>query len=238
MNDAHFINKKFGKGIVIKQVDKPIHLKRNGKYWLVKCDCGETRIVDTTSLKTKKWTNCGCIKEPDLTGKTFNNGTVLELSHKYNGYKFWLLKCNCGKNYTAKTESLISNNTKSCGCLNKRTGKEHPRYKGYEEITGDYWNKLKRGAKNRNLHFSIQIEFAWELYLKQKKQCALSGWSLIMGRKKQTASLDRIDSKKPYTEDNIQWVHKDINRIKQNYKEDYLFEICKSIIKYRGIPLD
>lgn len=32
MHDSHqcFINKKFGKGIVLKQVPKPDHVKRNG----------------------------------------------------------------------------------------------------------------------------------------------------------------------------------------------------------------
>ena len=237
MNKSYLINKRFGKGIVLKQVDKPIHLKRNGYYWLVQCDCGETCIVDTTSLK-KKWTNCGCVREPNLIGTRFSQGVVLELSHKYGGYKFWTLKCDCGKKYTAKTESLISNNTKSCGCLNKRNGKQHPRYKGYEDLAGDYWARLRRGAKNRKIDFSISIEFAWELFLKQNKKCALTGWDIIMGKGIQTASLDRIDSKQPYSESNIQWVHKDINRMKLNYEENYLFKICKSIINHRRLPLD
>ena len=38
-----------------------------------------------------------------------------------------------------------------------------------------------------------------------------------------TASLDRIDSSKGYTEDNIQWVHKDVNQMKMDLPEQRFF---------------
>ncbi len=44
-----------------------------------------------------------------------------------------------------------------------------------------------------------------------------------------TASLDRIDSSRGYTLDNIQWVHKDLNKMKTNYPNDYFIKMCKYV---------
>lgn len=52
------------------------------------------------------------------------------------------------------------------------------------------------------------------------------------GLVKQTASLDRIDSTKGYIKDNIQWIHKDIQRLKLNFSQTKLIELCQLIIDY------
>jgi len=44
-----------------------------------------------------------------------------------------------------------------------------------------------------------------------------------------TASLDRIDSSKGYVKGNLQWVHKDINMMKNHYNQKYFIEICKKV---------
>ena len=43
------------------------------------------------------------------------------------------------------------------------------------------------------------------------------------------ASLDRIDSKKGYTEDNVQWVHKYVQRMKNAFSEKRFLEVVKII---------
>ena len=48
-------------------------------------------------------------------------------------------------------------------------------------------------------------------------------------KRKFTASLDRIDSKLGYELNNIQWVHKDINMMKQAYTNNYFIEHCKLV---------
>ena len=50
-----------------------------------------------------------------------------------------------------------------------------------------------------------------------------------------TASLDRIDSKKGYTIDNIQWVHKDVNKMKMDLQEEDFFRIVKEIYEYKQL---
>lgn len=241
MNKTHSLKldltgKKFGKGTVLHQVQKPDYLKRNGRYWLVLCDCGNKSIVDGSTLKRNRWKSCGCIHKQDLTGKIFGKGTVLKLlkTETRNGKnnRVWLLQCQCGNKYKCTTNGLVWRNNKSCGCLNERHGKNHHLYKGYEDISGDYWCKLKKGAVNRSLQFEVSIEYAWKLFLDQNKKCALTGWDITLGKwGTQTASIDRKNSSKGYTADNIQWLHKDINKMKSNLAESYFIEICKTIVE-------
>ena len=46
---------------------------------------------------------------------------------------------------------------------------------------------------------------------------------------RKTASLDRIDSNKGYTKDNVQFVHKDINWMKQDFEQNKFIEYCKKV---------
>jgi len=48
-------------------------------------------------------------------------------------------------------------------------------------------------------------------------------------RKTNTASLDRIDCNKSYSIENIQWVHKDVNIMRNAYSIDRFVEICKLV---------
>lgn len=79
----------------------------------------------------------------------------------------------------------------------------------------------------------------WEIFLKQGKKCALTGEILYFSpiqtdRKKSNASLDRIDSSKGYTENNIQWVLKNINLMKRELSDKDFIEICRKVVQYKG----
>ncbi|HEX5186239.1 MAG TPA: hypothetical protein VFV86_05055, partial [Nitrososphaeraceae archaeon] len=79
------------------------------------------------------------------------------------------------------------------------------------ELSGKHWSEIKYKAIKRNIEFAITQEFAWNLFLKQNRKCALSGIDLFLAiyLKKENnkdiynssnATLDRIDSSKDYTE--------------------------------------
>jgi hypothetical protein len=171
----------------------------------------------------------------DLTGKVFGKLKVL----RKIGYKkhkaIWLCQCECGTQIELPRDQLISRKTKSCGCL--RGSKPAYNFNGYGHISGSYWQRIQKHAKNRGIKFNLNIQEVWELYKKQKNKCALSGLEIVLKRNLglggQTASLDRIDSKKSYTIDNVQWVHVDVNKIKNNLPEERLFFICEQIVNYR-----
>ena len=142
---------------------------------------------------------------------------------------------------------LKQGNTMSCGCISKESGQKHFNFKGVGEIHQNTFNKYKRSANLRGsksyrekIEFSITIEFVWELFLKQNRKCALSGLPIEFGRRASdpsTASLDRIDSSKGYTENNVQWVHKDINYMKRTYNQDYFKSLCTAVANNNKIEL-
>lgn len=106
----------------------------------------------------------------------------------------------------------------------------------YGDITKAFWNRFLKNAEARGIEVKVCVEEVWELFLNQHKKCALSGQDLVflISRDKTTASIDRIDSNKIYTLDNIQIVHKYINVIKNSMSNKDFINLCCSVAKYKG----
>ena len=115
-----------------------------------------------------------------------------------------------------------------------KKNQKHPQWRGYEDISMTYWKNVKHGARTRHIAFKVKIEDAWELYLKQNRKCALTGRSIgFEASKNNSASLDRIDASNPYVIGNLQWVHKDVNRMKSSLAEEVFVEWVTRIYEYR-----
>jgi uncharacterized protein (DUF779 family) len=70
------------------------------------------------------------------------------------------------------------------------------------------------------------------LYHKQNGCCALSCLPIKFPEDSfeyGSASLDRIDSSKHYTADNVWWVHKDVNLMKMDLPLERFLELAKAI---------
>lgn len=106
----------------------------------------------------------------------------------------------------------------------------------FEGINKTYWNSQIKSALKRNLEFSITMKDIWNLYLKQNKKCSLTGSNIYFTKngRNQTASIDRIDSSKGYTIDNIQLLLKEINWLKLNLKQDYFIYLCKTVTEHQN----
>jgi len=108
----------------------------------------------------------------------------------------------------------------------------NPAWKGYNEIPYGWFSKYfeRRGSKKQ--HFGdVTIEQMYNLWIHQDKKCALSGVSIGFYDDgiNHTCSIDRIDSLKEYTIDNIQLVHKDVNLMKNKFDNQYFISMCKKI---------
>lgn len=111
---------------------------RNGRsYWLCRCECGNEVIVRGTSLTSGNTKSCGCLHHPDLTGKRFGRLTVLRKTSSGHS-TMWLCRCDCGNETVVSTHSLVSGNTKSCGCQ-RRESAHNTRFKN---LTGCHFGKL------------------------------------------------------------------------------------------------
>jgi hypothetical protein len=133
---------------------------------------------------------------------------------------------------------LLNGDTRSCGCI----GNGGPVNKtGYKELSGSYWCHISGNAKRRGIPISITPEYAYNLFIKQNKKCALSGIDICLVRyfrrdsTIQTASLDRIDNTKGYEEGNVQWVHKDVNEMRMNRTKENFIEWCHKISNYQNL---
>lgn len=242
MIEEKLIGQKFHMGTVIKFLRREKRQKRAGLVWLVKCDCGKTYEATTTELTCCRKKSCGCFNRrhkprENNIGKKYGNLTVIDIDGLKNssGKLYRKCLCDCGKEKYVTSWSLKSGNTTSCGCNKKRQGKNHPLWKGYGEISLRYWTRLKNNANKRNIDFSITIEEAWEQWIYQKKKCNLTGRKLLFFTCKGnniSSSLDRIDSSKGYIKGNIQWIHKDVNKIKTDFEQKYFIELCTEIAKW------
>lgn len=197
---------------------------------------------DTVKNKLKKFK----IKHPDIIGKKFLNWTVIKNigNPKIRSACLYECICNCGFKRIMRKSHLIENKSNSCkkcriwpSNLKSRKSK-NKNWTGYKELSGTFWFSIKESARKRKIPFNLTIQEVWELYIKQNKKCALSGIDIYFSptlkeqKEKGTVSLDRIDSKGIYCINNVQWVHKKINNMKQNLDEKEFIEFCKIISEY------
>lgn len=233
-NKRHdLVGKKFGKITVLKVSDK----KKNRLYlWECLCECGNICYDTSQNLETGHRKSCGCLLKKDLIGIKTGMLTVLSYEgirsyDKTHSERLWKCLCDCGKHTVLSTAVLTKNKVKSCGCLHELKGNKNKNWKGFEEISGCIWKQIKANQKSRNLDFNITIEYIWDLYIKQNRKCSLTGLEINFGKSK-TASLDRIDSSKGYLVGNVQWVHKNINKMKTDFDQGEFITFCKLVANY------
>ena len=179
-------------------------------------------------------------------GKKFNKLTVHAVMSVMPSAKdkrkrpraFFRCLCDCGNECTTRADAVKSGRVISCGCAVQRKGQfmrgpNNPAYAGVGDLSGSRFSEIKSGAKKRNIEFKLTKKYLWNLFTKQNKKCALTGEDLWFGRRyfpaETNASLDRIDSSKGYIKSNVQWVHKDINRMKHALEQKYFIELCKKV---------
>ena len=234
-------------GIIMSKLSKEVEEKIIKLYVEDKLSadkiCEKTKITQATILRVLKRNNIERRQKTHrLLGAKFNKLTAIkdlgflkyESTNGKNRNRYWECECECGTKIILSATRLRLGKAKSCGCL-KRTWN----WKGYKDISGHEFGRIRLGAINRNINFDVTIEQIQDLYEKQNKKCALSGIDIYLAKSHvraknglepySTASLDRIDSTKGYTIDNIQWIHKNINIMKSSISQEYFLNVCTLI---------
>ena len=72
------------------------HKKGNHQYWLFRCDCGNKKVIEVSSVKIGATKSCGCLKKEMLINKNTTHGMT-----KTREYVAWYhMKRRCyNKNY-------------------------------------------------------------------------------------------------------------------------------------------
>jgi len=165
--------------------------------------------------------------------------------------------CDCGSTRTYELREWSSGphscNRNGCHCATAiRIAVEHSKQGWCGEISDSRWARIRKeasGLRRRkwssvqtrpDIPFEVTREQAWNLFLDQDRRCAKTGRPLVMrGRghdhwKQETASFDRIDSSKGYVQDNVQWVHKDVQKSKWDFDDQYYVEMCRTVAAYNA----
>ena len=186
------------------------------------------------------------IKHDYPNGTKFNYLTLICETQKEERTQlrlFYLVKCDCGNEFSTRKEKIVNGIIKSCTkCFrHQRRQKEwgNWKWKGHGELSGDFFGQIKYHANYRNIKFNVTIEELWELFVKQGGKCKITNLPIKFSTRtqqrkrgiEQTASLDRIDSEKGYFIDNLQWVHKDVNLMKNEYSMDKFLTLCELVYK-------
>ena len=94
------------------------------------------------------------MKMIDLQGKRI--GKLLIVSRLYGHKKVcWVCRCDCGVEFSTTSDNLLQGKTKSCGCIRKRSGKDHPSWSGGKGIFNGYirvaTGRNKRAFEHREI---------------------------------------------------------------------------------------
>ena len=131
----------------------------------------------------------------------------------------WLARCDCGGTGEASGYMLRSGLIKSCGC-----GRGAPvpiRQSGVGELSRERWAKIVRGTSRRGVQVPLTQTVAWELFVRQGRRCAMTGWQLTLTE----AALD-------YHPHPPRWIHQNIAKILLFLPEECLQKLSRAVAAF------
>lgn len=126
----------------------------------------------------------------------------------------------------SKDKSLKKGGYFACSVCVEENSKRH-RHNNWFRYLAQRANSRKK-EKSEKMTEALLVD----LYNNQNKCCALSGVPFNMEKSLYRPSLDRIDSSKGYTSDNIQLVLYIVNKMKRELNEEEFLAVCYNIADF------
>lgn len=102
-------------------------------------------------------------------------------------------------------------------------------------LISEMTSSAKSKAKRRGIEFELTKCDIEQLFINSKGRCALSGLPLdTTYHSKLKASVDRIDSTKGYSVDNIQLVATCVNVAKNSLTQEQFIAMCKAVVAFNS----
>lgn len=166
------------------------------------------------------------------TGTKFNRLTYLyELDERKNKRVYWRVLCDCGNEKDICKNDVVTQKTKSCGCLKKE---KNPTIKDRKEyLLNILFKEYIKSAKSRKYSFNISFKKFKELVSKPCHYCCIENFSKrtdsITGFILYYTGIDRIDNSIGYEPDNIVPCCFECNRMKNTKHQDEFLAHIKKI---------
>lgn len=204
--------------------------------WKVKCDCIHETESIVAGYRLRNGDSKSCVKCSRFNRESplMLEGTEIPLwkINKFigqNNGNQYIFECECKKCGNIKiftTNMIRKNRIPNC---EKCTPHYHE-----NTVIRQFWRRVVNTASRCNRIFTVSLEFGLKLLQSQHGLCNMSSEPIGFSdspkhKSKTTASLDRIDSSKGYTKDNVQWLHKDINRMKLEFTVERFVYLCRKI---------
>ena len=142
-------------------------------------------------------------------------------------YKGGKAHFNRSKNHYCSIECLGKSNIKHGLAAKDKNGKQDKRY--------SIWCSAKKRAKLKNIEFNLKVEDIPKI----PKFCPVLGIEIVSNDTNapldSSPSLDRIDTNKGYTKDNIRIVCNRVNRIKSDATLHELILIVEDLKRYEKV---
>lgn len=141
----------------------------------------------------------------DLSSKRFGFLTVIEFSSFAVRTTLWKCICDCGTSLTVSAVSLVTGNTKSCGCYKRAVTSFRFTTHGQSK-TREY--RIWLCAKNRcaNPHFRHFEDYGGRgITMCKEWSDSFAQFFYDMGPCPHGLSLDRIDNQLGYSKQNCRW---------------------------------
>lgn len=172
------------------------------------------------------------IDDSERIGTRVGRWEIIGVGSKTPKRSYLVCRCDCGNQAEVLRENILSGKSDGCKKCSGRNGMANPAWRGVGHIPQNFFGIMCKSAEARGIAVSVDIVYINELWLENGGTCSLSGVPIEIGSKKNgrtTASVDRIDGNKGYERGNLQFVHKDINLMKNRFDEEYFIAMCKMV---------
>lgn len=168
----------------------------------------------------------------DIKNQRFGRLKPLFVSGSTGNGAIWVCRCDCGRTVPISRSNLISEATKSCGCIPNREIKPN-QYHCKNKVWNMYVQRCKKNKRVFQLTLQQMVIFAEEpcfycrLPPSNVSKTSRDSWNY--------SGLDRVDNSKGYTLDNVVPCCKHCNSLKMDIlNQEETFKVIHFIKKLRN----